>query len=119
MSTEVGPLAQKTAKPIVAGVFNIFIGSCCILGVLGLVIAAAVVGPVTTDVPFSLAAILMIIALPLAVLGILATVGGVFELQRKMWGWALAGSIAAACASTVLGMAAVVLTAVSRNEFSR
>jgi uncharacterized BrkB/YihY/UPF0761 family membrane protein len=118
MSAQVYPVTQKTAKPIVAGVFNILIGSFCMLGVLGLGIAAAVVVPVTNEVPFSLPVLLIIIAMPLAILGILAIIGGVFELQRKMWGWALAGSIAAACASTALGIAAIVLTAVSRDEFT-
>ena len=51
------------------------------------------------------------------VLGILAIVGGVYALRRKIWGLALAGSIAAIFGSFPLGIAAVVLTALSKKEF--
>jgi hypothetical protein len=49
--------------------------------------------------------------------GILAIVGGIYALQRKIWGLALAGSIAAFFPSWILGIAAIVLTALSKNEF--
>ena len=49
---------------------------------------------------------------------ILAIVGGIYALQRKIWGLALAGSIAAFFTpSWVLGVAAIVFTALSKNEF--
>jgi len=45
-------------------------------------------------------------------------VGGIYALQRKIWGLALAGSIAAFFSpSWVLGVAAIVFTALSKNEF--
>jgi hypothetical protein len=48
---------------------------------------------------------------------VLALVGGIFAVQRKMWGWALAGSIATALMSNVLGVVSIVLVAVSKPEF--
>lgn len=54
----------------------------------------------------------------LPVLGVLAVVGGIHALQRKKWGWALTGSIAALLPICVLvGIAAIILTAQSKNEF--
>ena len=38
MSEQAYPAVQKTAKPVVAGIFNIVIGSGCVLGSLALVL---------------------------------------------------------------------------------
>jgi hypothetical protein len=123
MSTEVYPVAQKTAKPIVAGIFNIVIGSGCMLGVLGLGLFAAFTLPFVGD-PFRgdfffSAFVFPMIGVPLAVLGVLSIIGGIFGIQRRHWGWALVGSIAAAFTSTLLGIASIVLIAVSKDEFSQ
>lgn len=61
--------------------------------------------------------ILVAIAVPLAALAVLAMVGGILALQRKSWGLALAGSIAAVLPFSLLGIAALILTALSRDEF--
>ncbi len=113
-------IRERTAKPIVAGVFNVVIGSICLLGVLGLIIGAAVVAPLNLvgDWPLAISALLIIIAVPLAVLGGVTLVGGVFSLQRRNWGWALAGSVAALLVSQVFGIVSTVLVAVSRDEFA-
>jgi len=52
------------------------------------------------------------------VIGFLSIIGGIYATQRQQWSWALAGSIAAALASNVLGIIALILVAVSRDEFS-
>jgi hypothetical protein len=57
------------------------------------------------------------IAITLGVLGVLAIVGGVYALKRKIWGLALAGSIAAIFGSFPLGIAGLVLTVLSKKEF--
>jgi hypothetical protein len=119
MSAQVITPTPRTAKPIVAGVFDIVVGSICILGVLVLLVLGFVVTVDTGDFVFNPGFIFWLIALPLAALGVISIVGGVFSLQRKMWGWALAGSITTACMSTVLGVASIVLTAVSKDEFNR
>jgi hypothetical protein len=49
---------------------------------------------------------------------LLAIAGGIFAIQRKRWGWALAGSIAAAINPLPLGIVAIVLVILSKNEFS-
>jgi hypothetical protein len=119
MDGQADMVVHKTAKPIVAGIFNIVIGSICMLCVLGLAIAAAVLAPISSDLPAPIWWLLSIIAVPIAALGIVSIVGGVYAIQRRMWGWALAGSITTAFISNVLGIVAIVLTAVSRDEFGR
>ena len=62
-------------------------------------------------------------AIPLAILSILSLVGGIYAVQRRKWGLALAGSISAIFASIPLlgglpvGITATVLTALSKSEF--
>jgi len=49
--------------------------------------------------------------------GMLSLIGGICALQRKNWGWALTGAIFALVLTFDLGLVAVVLTALVRNEF--
>ena len=62
---------------------------------------------------------LLILFLLVPVLAILALeiAGGILSLQRKKWGWALAGSIVAILPFSFLGIAATILVALSKNEF--
>jgi len=59
------------------------------------------------------------IASPFLCVSALAIVGGIYALQRRKWGLALAGSIAALFTPWFwfLGVAATVFTALSKNEF--
>ena len=107
--------STPTVKPIVAGIFNIVVGGGILLAMLIFGIAALVVSAVT--IPF-VGFVIAIVALPVLAIGVLALLGGIYAIQRRMWGWALAGSIAAAIASNVLGVASIVLVAVSKEEFS-
>jgi len=50
-------------------------------------------------------------------INIMAIVGGIFAIQRKHWGWALAGGICAVIASRIMGIVALVFIAISRKEF--
>lgn len=60
-------------------------------------------------------------------LGLIAIAGGIFAIRRKVWGVALAGAICAIVPphpwgyltwTPVLGILAVVLVALSKNEFA-
>ena len=53
------------------------------------------------------------------IVGVLGIVGGIFSLQGKRWGWALAGAIAGCLSFLPLGVGAVVLVAMARSEFTR
>jgi hypothetical protein len=63
-------------------------------------------------------AIYSFIGLYFGLLGALAIVGGIFSIKRRRWGWALAGAIAASMSFTYLGIPAIVLVSLGRNEFS-
>jgi len=119
---------EKTWKPVVAGILDIISGIPSLIGVLYMIIAIVVTGsaalhipgmviPGMPAIPEFVPIILSIIAGALAFVGILAIVGGIFALQRKNWGLALAGSIAAFLPWSLLGIAAIILTALSKNEF--
>ncbi len=118
MSTQVVAPVHRTGKPIVAAVFEIVFGSLFLLGTLGLLIAAAVVSPVGADIAFSLSALLVILAVVAAVFGGVMLAGGIFALQRRLWGLALAAAIVMVVVSTAFGIASVVLIAISRDEFT-
>ena len=117
----------KTWKPLVGGIIAITAGVFDLLGTLGLTIAIAVIGTsdfVITEVDIypltvsGLNAILATIAVYLGVAGVVAIVGGIFALQRKLWGLALAGSIAAVLPFWVFGITSIVFTAISKEEFA-
>jgi hypothetical protein len=118
---------EKTWKPTVAGILEIVSGAVGLIAVFGLGIAIGVTGgffiPGTEHIPNFVSSLLTGIAISLAITSILSLVGGIYTLQRKLWGLALAGSIAAILASIPLlgglpvGITATILTALSKNEF--
>lgn len=119
---------EKTWKPMVAGILDIISGAVGLVAVVGLIIAIGVTGgsayfPGKGAIPEFVPSLLTGIAVPLAILSILSLVGGIYAVQRKIWGLALAGSIAAIFASIPLlgglpvGITATILTALSKNEF--
>ena len=123
---------EKTWKPTVAGILNIISGVLSLLGAIG-VIMGIIIFVSTGGAPFLttmwrdlaplgisfnfLMMILVIAAVFSAIVGILPLIGGIYALQRKKWGLALAGSIVAIFGSTPLGIAATIFTAISKDEF--
>ena len=53
----------------------------------------------------------------LALAGILALLGGIYALRRRLWGLALAGSLATILFLPVFGIPAIILTSHSEREF--
>ncbi len=106
---------RQTPMPVIAGVLiliSVGFRAIALLGVLlfGLFI---LIWPPGGGL-IAVGAVVLIICLGLLVL---AVVGGVYALQRRRWGWALAGAIVAALPFSLLGIAAIVLLALSREEF--
>ncbi len=118
---------EKTWKPVVAGILAIISEAVGLIAVLGLSIAIFVTGgraiPGTEAVPLFVPSLLTGIAATLVVFSVLSLVGGVYALQRKLWGLVIAGSAAAIFASIPLlgglpvGIMATILTALSKGEF--
>jgi hypothetical protein len=108
---------KKTWMPMTAGILDIVAGSFGLIGAFVFAFMGSIMRMVP-DVPTFLCPIFIGIAGPVAIVAILAIVGGVYALRRKIWGLALAGSIAAFFTpSWALGVAAIVFTILSKNEF--
>jgi hypothetical protein len=120
---------KKSWIPTVAGILTLINGSLNLLGVFGLAIAAIVLSttsywwdsiepdiyPMTVG---GLVGILIALAVFLLVVGIVSVLGGISALQRKRWGLALAGSITSLFGTTILGILAIIFTAISKEEFT-
>ena len=104
--------AKKTWLSTTAGVLDMIDGCISLLVVVGLIVAIVFVA----DEPHTLA-ILVPIAVLFAVKTILSIVGGICALQRRVWGMAIIGAIAACVPLSIMGIAALILTALSRDEF--
>ena len=112
--------AKKTGFGRMAGSLDIISGSLGLVGVLVMVIAiVAVASDPFRHEPFEVdpLVILGIIAGALAVPAVLAIVGGVYAVGRKKWMMAIIGAIAATFTFFPIGIPAVVLTALARDEF--
>jgi len=68
-------------------------------------------------IPGVLETILVIATVFLLIVGIMPIIGGIYALQRKNWGLALAGSIVAIFGSSVMGILATIFVAMAKNEF--
>jgi hypothetical protein len=109
---------KKTAMPVIAGILAIVSGGFKLLALLGLTIASFfIIASPTPSCGLVEVTILLFISIPLAILGILAIVGGIFALQRKRWALALTGSIAAFLPWEFVGLASIILIVLSKNEF--
>ncbi len=107
---------KKTWMPVVAGILDIIAGSLILVILFFFVIGSLIVRLAESGIfDFNLSLVFMII--PALIIGSLAIAGGVLAVRRKKWGWALAGSIAAALVPVALGIVAIVLLVLSRNEF--
>lgn len=113
---------------MVAGILNIVSGGSGLFVVVGLIIVISVIGGSTyfegkEDIPEFVPALLLGIAVPLAFFSVMSLLGGIYAIQRKVWGLALAGSISAILASIPflgglpVGITATVLIALSKSEF--
>lgn len=119
---------ETTWKPTVAGILNIIVGIFNLLGMLVIIVlilaisgGILAISSIAHLIPMWLSGILqgvaVIMAIILAIFSALPLIGGIYALQRKNWGLALAGSIVAILSSTPLGIASTVLVSLSKNEF--
>jgi hypothetical protein len=121
---------KKTWKSTTGGVLTVVGGVLSLITCLAMIVVASVVDSSETVLDYIRDAgistgdiglvqtILIIVAIFFAITAALALIGGIFALQRKRWGWALAGSIAAILGSWwPLGIAATVFTAMAKDEF--
>lgn len=112
-------------KATIAGILDITAGILGMVGAIPLLVlglgGAAVLGMVPEPEANRLAFLPVALFLPLALMGfvagLVAIVGGISAVNRKRWGLALAGSIAAIFGFFPVGIAAVVFTVLAESEF--
>jgi len=108
-------IKAKTWKPTAAGIL------CIIAGAIGVIagIAVAMIGSIAGAFLFFFFGMswLGAIGAPLIILGIIAIVGGVYALKRRVWGLALAGSICALVGGGLLGILAIIFVSLGKGEF--
>ena len=121
---------ETTWKPVVAGILNIVLGIFILFGmfiITGLMVAFGggimSIVRIAEFMPLWLSGmvqgVLIILAISLAVSSSLPLIGGIYAIQRKSWGLALAGSIVAILLAAPLGIISTVLVALSKNEFEK
>jgi len=110
---------NKTKKPIIGGILSIFSGLLGLLGIFSYAIGFGAPGSGIGkgDMPPFVPSIIYGIPIPAVIIAVLAIIGGLFALQRKHWKWAITGSIAAALSLIILGIPAIVLISISKDEF--
>jgi len=106
--------------PVTAGILSIVSGASAIIG--GIIIAtlfsviSGIGGPGLPSGEARIVAWLGVLGIPLIILGIVAIVGGVFAIRRKVWGMALAGAICS-LTSLILGILSIIFVSISKKEF--
>jgi len=110
-------MEKKTWKPTTAGILSIIAGAMqTVSGIVVAVVGGTIAGLPTVPI---MPRIFGIIAIPIIILGIIAIVGGIYALRRKVWGLALAGSICALFwPGFILGILAIIFVAMGKNEFA-
>jgi hypothetical protein len=111
-------MAKKgTWKPTTAGILSIVAGAAELF--FGIIYSSlsGLVGSLSGTPELSV--IFGILGIPLIILGIVAIVGGIFSLRRRVWGLALAGAICSPflLPVTILGILAIIFVAMSKKEF--
>jgi len=112
---------QKTAMPTAAGILSIISGA----GHLIAFIVLLTIGVVWVSMPDFRGypyfewptAVFVTLAIIFLITGVIIIIGGVYTLQRKHWGLALAAAILSFIPFNLIGLAAIILVAMSKREF--
>jgi hypothetical protein len=122
-------IKRKTWKPTAAGILCIVAGTIVVV-ISGIVVAAGLTSPPPTDADPAGYLMMIFFFGPSIILGIIAIVGGIYALRRRVWGLALAGSIALVVIGifpifltknfigfVILGILAIIFVVLGRREF--
>ena len=87
-------------------------------GIVGIVAGAIALGATTLVAAITGMFGLGAIGGGLLALGIIALIGGIFALRRRVWGFALTGAILACFCLPPLGVLSIIFLAVRKKEFA-
>ena len=110
---------ERTWKPTVAGILNIVAGVLGLLAGIGLALMFQILGSLAAEFIPGLPSgpLFALIGVPLIILGIVAIVGGIFALRRRIWGLAYAGGICALLLTLILGILSITFVSLGKSEF--
>jgi hypothetical protein len=110
---------KKSRRPVIGGILTLLSAALAIFGAMNYAVGYIdSPGFGKGDIPPFVPSIIFGVPLMSIVIGVLALAGGILAMRRKRWKWALAGAIAGALSLLPLGIAAIVLIAISREEFA-
>jgi hypothetical protein len=112
--------SEKTCKPIIGGIMVLISGVFGILGTLSYWIGLGEAGSFLGkgEIPPFIPSLMFGIPILALVFALLSIVGGIFILQRKKWKWSMICTIAAILSFILLGLPAIVMIALSLDEFT-
>jgi len=114
---------EKTWKPTAAGILTIIAGFLGLLIGILLAVGLGIAGMITGMIPgFPGVGLFSLIAIPGIILSIVAIVGGIYALRRRLWGLALAGAICALLFTLpflgwILAILAIIFVSLGKGEF--
>ena len=114
---------ERTWKPTTAGILTIIAGSLGLLIGIGFAVGLGIIGFIIEMIPgVPGIGLLSFIAIPRIILSIVAIVGGIYALRRKLWGLALAGTICALLFTLpllgwILAILAIIFVSLGKAEF--
>jgi hypothetical protein len=113
---------------IIAGAFGILLGALYVLIIYAFNFMITSIPQTIPQTPMDpwfpqeglqfIAVIYGAIGLTIALIGVLAIVGGAFALKRKHWGWALAGAIGGNLVFGLCGIPALIFVCLGKEEFT-
>jgi hypothetical protein len=109
---------KKTKKPKIAGLLTV---GCGVLGMFGAATYTYGLGNIPLlgkgDVPPFVPSIIFGVPMISVLVGLVAVLGGVLAMTRTRWGWCMGGAVAGSLSFLPLGVAAMALMAMSKEEF--
>ena len=111
---------QRTNRPRIAGILTVISGILASLGAINYAVGLITARGFTKgDIPPFVPSIIFGIPVLTILIAVLALAGGVLSTRRKRWGWSLVGAIAATLSLLPLGIPALILVSLSRDEFDQ
>jgi hypothetical protein len=127
------PTMKQTWKPIMAGILDIVAGAIGMVGGIALAMLKLLFDTIDKEVlrfnpqiiqpalikwVENMFSALFAVPFVLVFIGIISIIGGVYALQRRIWIFALAGSISSCVAFPFFGIPSVVITSLAKDEFN-
>ena len=111
--------SKKTNKPKIGGILTMISGALGILGTMSYWIGFGRAGSGfgKGDMPPFVPSIIFGLPIPALIIALLALAGGILALSRRKWTLSLICAIAATLSFILLGIPAIILIALSRDEF--